>query len=88
MDFLPRILCMQPCKPKVEPAKETHDDVEAEPPAPLAAEETLDNVKFAPNSELGKLYAELRFISDRMREEDFVAECEDNWKYVATVFDR
>ena len=79
IDFLPRVLCMQPCRAKVEPVKASENDV-------AVLEEMV--VKLAPNSELGKIHAELKFISDRMREEDYGALCEDNWKYVATVFDR
>ena len=51
--------------------------------------ETLtENFPVNENSELGQIYAELKFISNRMREEDYSAGCEDDWKYVAAVFDR
>ena len=34
------------------------------------------------------IYEELKFISDRMREEDKTSEYEDEWKYAAMVIDR
>ena len=51
--------------------------------------ETLtENFPVNENSELGQIYAELKFISNRLREVDYSAGCEDDWKYVAAVFDR
>ena len=41
-----------------------------------------------PNTELGQIYAELKFIADRLRQEDQGAQCKNEWKYVASVFDR
>ena len=44
--------------------------------------------RFAPNSELAHIYKELKFISDRMRDEDSSGSYEDEWKYAALVLDR
>ena len=77
IDFLPPYLCMRGCKSVVEP----ENDVES-------VEKKVEIVPINPNTELGQVYAELKFISDRMREEDHSAQCEDDWKYVASVFDR
>ena len=68
---------MRGCKTEVEPEK----DVES-------TEKKVEVVPINPNTELGQIYAELKFISNRMREEDHGAQCEDDWKYVASVFDR
>ena len=40
------------------------------------------------NKEMQLLYKELKFISDRLRDEDKTSEYEDEWKYAAMVFDR
>ena len=68
---------MRGCKTEVEPEK----DVES-------IEKKVEVVPINPNTELGQIYAELKFISNRMRESDYGAQCEDDWKYVASVFDR
>ena len=68
---------MRGCKSETEAEK----DVES-------VEKKIEKITINPNTELGQLYAELKFISDRMREEDHGAQCEDEWKYVASVFDR
>ena len=68
---------MRGCESEVEP----ENDVES-------VEKKVEIVPINPNTELGQVYAELKFISDRMREEDRSAQCEDDWKYVASVFDR
>ena len=44
--------------------------------------------RFAPDSELAHIYKELKFISDRMRDEDSSGSYEDEWKYAALVLDR
>ena len=49
---------------------------------------SLKKYHINPDTELGQIYAELKFISDRMRARDFDNECQDNWKYVSSVFDR
>ena len=40
------------------------------------------------NKEMQLIYEELKFISDRMREEDKTSKYEDEWKYAAMVIDR
>ena len=44
--------------------------------------------KIDPSSDLGKIYAELKYISDHMRQDDIESDYESEWKYAATVFDR
>lgn len=47
-----------------------------------------DLIEFTGNSELYFIYKELKFISDRMREQDNDGSYEDEWKYAALVLDR
>ena len=44
--------------------------------------------KIDSSSDLGKIHAELKYISDHMRQEDIEGDYESEWKYAATVFDR
>ena len=39
-------------------------------------------------SDLGRIYAEVKFIADDIRNDDKDAEYDNEWKYAATVFDR
>ena len=48
----------------------------------------VKEARFAPDSELAHIYKELKFISDRMRDEDSSGSYEDEWKYAALVLDR
>ena len=56
--------------------------------ATIFPDTSLRKYHFNPDTELGQIYAELKFISERMRARDFDNECQDNWKYVSSVFDR
>ena len=38
--------------------------------------------------ELKKIFEELKFIADKMRNENLTSEYEDEWKYAAIVVDR
>lgn len=63
-------------------------------PPPDTPEEQLnddskgDVVHFSGTSELYYIYKELKFISDRMRDQDLDGSYEDEWKYAALVMDR
>ena len=60
-----------------------------EPRSKGSTDKILDKeARFAPNSELAHIYKELKFISDRMRDEDSSGSYEDEWKYAALVLDR
>ena len=47
-----------------------------------------DMVHFSGTSELFYIYRELKFISNRMKEQDHDGSYEDEWKYAALVMDR
>ena len=57
-------------------------------PSDFHAEDQRDAEKKFKNIELEFIYEELKFIADRMREEDKTGEYEDEWKYAAIVVDR
>ena len=78
IDFLPSYIFMGGCcKSQIE----RESDVES-------IEKKFEKSQTNPNTELGHIYAELKFIADRLRQEDQGAQCENEWKYVASVFDR
>ena len=56
-------------------------------PGPTSTLENGKKEEFV-NKEMQLLYEELKFISDRSRDEDKTSEYEDEWKYAAMVFDR
>ena len=62
------------------------------PPPETPESEIEDNkgdlVHFSGTSELYYIYKELKFISDRFREQDLDGSYEDEWKYAALVLDR
>ena len=77
LNILPRLLLMKGCKKvEVEGDSESHGS------------ETVDTVKIQPNTELGQIYAELKYISNRMKAEDRDGEHQEDWKFAAAVFDR
>ena len=39
-------------------------------------------------AELDFIYTEVKFLTDRLRDEDIDAEYESEWKFAARVFDR
>lgn len=80
IEFLPRILCMNRPDRKIE----TDAVFKVEKLSDISSRKYHIN----PDTDLGKIYTELKFISDRMREQDFDTECQDNWKFVSSVFDR
>ena len=75
LNFLPRMLLMKSCKKIVAEGDAVSDAIEIKS-------------KIEPYSELGQIYAELKFISNRIKAEDRDAECENDWKFAAAIFDR
>jgi len=74
LDLLPIVLFLHP--PPDPPCEDEENLIKEEEPS------------FAPGSELEHVYKELKFISNRMRDEDFDGSYEDEWKYAALVLDR
>ena len=74
LDLMPIILFIHP--PPDRPDAEAPEDSKG------------DVVHFSGTSELFYIYKELKFISDRMREQDYDGSYEDEWKYAALVLDR
>ena len=50
--------------------------------------EKLIVYKAPKDPELKKIFEELKFIADKMRNENLTSEYEDEWKYAAIVVDR
>lgn len=74
LDLMPIILFLHP--PPDTPEEQLNDDSKG------------DVVHFSGTSELYYIYKELKFISDRMRDQDLDGSYEDEWKYAALVMDR